>query len=215
MFLRLHQFLNSYYRYCTMINTSNKSIRGFIFCTVVGFSLLFLYNPAAADIYRYVDANGTIHFTNIPTSPRYRLFREERSTLSRNGATRYDQLIKEISRRHDMDPALVKAVIKTESDFDPQAVSKKGARGLMQLRPDTLKDLNVYNAFHPRDNINGGVKFLKQLLKRFDNNLTLSLAAYNAGPSVVEKYEAIPPYKETQGYVKKVLNYFDRYRQEL
>ena len=198
-----------------MINISNKSIGGFIFCSVLVVSLLFLYNPAAADIYRYVDANGTIHFTNIPTSPRYRLFREERSTLRGNSATRYDQLIKEIAGRHDIDPALVKAVIKTESDFDPHAVSKKGARGLMQLMPETLKDLNVYNPFHPRDNINGGVKFLKQLLKRFDNNLTLSLAAYNAGPSVVEKYEAIPPYKETQGYVKKVLNYFDRYRQEL
>jgi soluble lytic murein transglycosylase-like protein len=198
-----------------MINISNKSIGGFIFCSVLVVSLLFLYNPAAADIYRYVDANGTIHFTNIPTSPRYRLFKEERSTLRGNGATRYDQLIKEIAGRHDIDPALVKAVIKTESDFDPHAVSKKGARGLMQLMPETLKDLNVYNPFHPRDNINGGVKFLKQLLKRFDNNLTLSLAAYNAGPSVVEKYEAIPPYKETQGYVKKVLNYFDRYRQEL
>lgn len=198
-----------------MINISNKSIGGFIFCSVLVVSLLFLYNPAAADIYRYVDANGTIHFTNIPTSPRYRLFKEERSTLRGNGATRYDQLIKEIAGRHDIDPALVKAVIKTESDFDPHAVSKKGARGLMQLMPETLKDLNIYNPFHPRDNINGGVKFLKQLLKRFDNNLTLSLAAYNAGPSVVEKYEAIPPYKETQGYVKKVLNYFDRYRQEL
>ena len=198
-----------------MITISNKSIRGYIFSTVVGLSLLFLENPAGADIYRYVDANGTIHFTNIPTSPRYRLFREERRTLRGNGATRYDHLIKEISRRHDIDPALVKAVIKTESDFDPQAVSKKGARGLMQLMPETLKDMNVYNPFHPRDNINGGVRFLKQLLERFDNNLTLSLAAYNAGPSVVEKYAAIPPYKETQGYVKKVLNYFDRYRQEL
>jgi soluble lytic murein transglycosylase len=198
-----------------MITISNNAIRGFLLCGVLGVSLLYLHNPAGADIYRYVDANGTIHFTNIPTSPRYRLFRQDRSTRSRKSPTRYDQLIKEISQRHNIDPALVKAVIKTESDFDPQAVSKKGARGLMQLMPETLKDLNVYNPFHPRDNINGGVKFLKQLLKRFDNNLTLSLAAYNAGPTVVEKYEAIPPYKETQGYVKKVLNYFDRYRQEL
>jgi len=215
MFLRLNQFLNSYLRYWTMIDMNNKCMRGYIFCAVLGLSFLSLHNSARADIYRYVDGNGTIHFTNIPTSPRYRLFRQDRSTLSRNSATRYDHLIKEISQRHDINPALVKAVIKTESDFDPQAVSKKGARGLMQLMPATLKDMNVYNPFHPRDNINGGVRFLKQLLKRFDNNLTLSLAAYNAGPTVVEKYEAIPPFKETQGYVKKVLNYFDRYRQEL
>lgn len=190
-------------------------MRRLIFCSVLGLSFLCLHNSVGADIYRYVDAQGTIHFTNIPTSPHYRLFRRARSTLGTRGATRYDQLIKEISRRHDMDPALIKAVIKAESDFDPHAVSKKGARGLMQLMPQTLKDLNVYNPFHPRDNINGGVKFLKQLLERFNNNLMLSLAAYNAGATVVEKYEAIPPFKETQGYVKRVLNYFDRYRQEL
>lgn len=194
---------------------NSKVIRGFLFCSVLGLSLLCLHTPAGADIYRYVDENGTIHFTNVPTSPRYRLFRGERSTPVRRGASHYDELIKEIARKHDVEPALVKAVIRTESDFDPHAVSKKGARGLMQLMPETLKDLNVYNPFHPRDNINGGVTFLKQLLKRFDNDLVLSLAAYNAGPAVVEKYEAIPPFKETQGYVKKVLNYLDHYRQEL
>jgi len=190
-------------------------LRGFLFCSVLGLSFLFLSSPAEADIYRYVDANGTIHFTNMPTSTRYELIIREGGTPRRRATTCYDHLIKEIAGSHDIDPALVKAVIKTESNFDPRAVSKKGAQGLMQLMPETVKDLNVYNPFHPRDNINGGVKFLKQLLKRFNNDLMLSLAAYNAGPAVVEKYEAIPPFKETQGYVKKVLNYFDRYRQEL
>jgi soluble lytic murein transglycosylase len=170
-----------------------------------------------ADIYRYVDSNGTIHFTNTPTTPRYQLFKKSK-TKRRVGAintAQYDHLIKEISKQYRINPALVKAVIKAESNFDPYAVSKKGARGLMQLMPATMKDLQVYNPFHPRDNINGGVKFLKQLLERFNNDLSLSLAAYNAGPNAVEQYEAIPPYAETQHYVKKVLNYFDRYRQEL
>jgi soluble lytic murein transglycosylase len=170
-----------------------------------------------ADIYRYVDANGTIHFTNTPTTPRYQLFKKSKTKrrVRSISTARYDHLIKEISERYSINPALVKAVIKAESNFDPYAVSKKGAQGLMQLMPATMKDLEVYNPFHPRENISGGVKFLKQLLERFNNDLHLSLAAYNAGPNVVEQYEAIPPYEETQHYVKKVLNYFDRYRQEL
>lgn len=200
-----------------MIWRSTKKLCNGIFCAVTFCGFLFLHNGVEADIYRYVDANGTIHFTNTPTTPRYQLFKKSKKKR-RVGAistARYDHLIKEISKRYSINPALVKAVIKAESNFDPYAVSKKGARGLMQLMPETMKDLQVYNPFHPRENINGGVKFLKQLLDRFNHDLSLSLAAYNAGPNVVEQYEAIPPYEETQHYVKKVLNYFDRYRQGL
>ncbi len=182
---------------------------------ILGFSVSCLPYLARADIYSYVDKNGTIHFTNLPTSNRYQLFRKDKRSTRHSNNKRYDQLIREISQRHNINPALVKAVIKAESDFDPNAVSKKGARGLMQLMPKTLKDLKVSDPFHPRENINGGVRFLKRLLKRFNNNLTLTLAAYNAGAKTVERYDDIPPYQETQLYVKKVLNYFDRYRQEL
>jgi soluble lytic murein transglycosylase len=197
-----------------MRTTAHKGLTFAIDCAAV-LLLLCLAHPAPADIYQYVDKRGTIHFTNVPTNTRYKLFRQEKNRLAMVETTRYDGLIKEISRRYDVHPALVKAVIKAESGFDPNAVSKKGAQGLMQLMPETVYDLKVYDPFHPRDNINGGVKFLKQLMSRFNNNLPLTLAAYNAGPEVVAKYEDIPPYEETQHYVRKVLRYFDRYRQEL
>jgi soluble lytic murein transglycosylase len=200
-----------------MIWRSTEKLYKGMFCAVTFCGFLFLHNEVVADIYRYVDAKGTIHFTNTPTTPRYQLFKKSktRKRIAAVNTGRYDHLIKEISNQYRINPALVKAVIKAESNFDPYAVSKKGARGLMQLMPDTMKDLQVYNPFHPRENINGGVKFLKQLLERFNNDLPLSLAAYNAGPNAVEQYATIPPYEETQHYVKKVLNYFDRYRQEL
>ncbi len=193
-----------------------KKIYSFILCLCILLSLVCLPPLARADIYRYIDKDGTLHFTNLPTTHRYKLFKRGRGTIRKSsGPTRYDRLIREISQKHGMNPALVKAVIKAESDFNPRAVSKKGARGLMQLMPKTIKDLKVYGPFLPRDNIDGGVRHLKKLFKRFDNSVTLSLAAYNAGAKAVERYDDIPPYQETKHYVKKVLNYFDRYRLEI
>jgi soluble lytic murein transglycosylase len=192
--------------------------RGIIFAVPWAAALFlccFSWPAHAGGIYKYVDRNGTIHFTNVPTNSRYKLISEDPDTYSTVESSRFDGLIKEIAYRYDVKPALVKAVIKAESGFDPNAVSKKGAQGLMQLMPETSYDLEVDDPFHPRDNINGGVKFLKRLMERFNNDLTLTLAAYNAGPEAVAKYEDVPPYEETRHYVKKVLAYYDRYLREI
>jgi soluble lytic murein transglycosylase-like protein len=179
--------------------------------------LVFTF-PASADIYKYVDAEGVIHLTNVPTQSgvKYTLImREKRVLLDRKlgeNISQYDELIMKASGKYNVEPALVKAIIKAESNFNHRAVSRKGAKGLMQLMPATASSLQVRDSFHPENNIEGGVKYVRYLLNFFNGNLPLALAAYNAGENAVLRYGGIPPYRETQTYVRRVLSYLDRFK---
>jgi soluble lytic murein transglycosylase len=181
-------------------------------------ALIFtIFAPAAlADIYRYIDENGVMHFTNAPTSSsnEFKLFLRERSKAAPSWyySERYDQIITEASERFGVSFPLLKAIIKAESDFDARAVSKKGAMGLMQIMPQNFKLLGLKDPFDPTQNIHAGARYFKQLYERFKGKLALSLAAYNAGPSAVDRYKTIPPYEETEEYVKRVLKYYYSYK---
>lgn len=167
---------------------------------------------AWATIYTFTDEAGTVHFTNVPDDPRYRptTGQRKRSPVASRNTVIYDEHIREASLLYQIDPHLIKAVIQAESNFDCRAVSKKGAKGLMQLMPETAKDLNVYDPFDPQANILGGTLYLRQLLERFDGDLKMVLAAYNAGPNRVETLGEIPNIPETQTYVRRVLGNYKK-----
>ena len=128
---------------------------------------------------------------------------------------KYFALVVRVSKRHQVEPALIAAIIKAESGYNPKAVSHKGARGMMQLMPLTAAELGVENSFNPEHNINGGVRYYKKLLKRYNGNIELALAAYNAGMQTVKKYKGVPPFKATHHYIKKVLHYYQVYKKTL
>jgi soluble lytic murein transglycosylase-like protein len=175
--------------------------------------LISLAPPASADIYRYVEKDGTVCFTNdIPAKPNYELFIKERKKRKVPSTSRYDKFISEASQKHGVSFAILKAIVKVESDFNPRAVSKKGAMGLMQIMPENFKSLRVKNPFNPRENIMAGAWYFKQLLNRFDGKLHLALAAYNAGPDNVSRSQTIPPIRETELYVKKVIRYYNLFK---
>lgn len=169
--------------------------------------------PASADVYSYVEPDGTIAFTNVPTDPRYRKLRTETPPKRLNLQARdLERIIARHALRYRLEPALLQAVIKAESDFDPAAVSKAGAVGLMQLMPQTAARLDVRNPYDPDDNIAGGARYLRELLDRFRGNLPLTLAAYNAGEQMVERHQGLPPIDETRRYVSKVLRFYQGFR---
>jgi soluble lytic murein transglycosylase len=172
-------------------------------------SLTFSVPTTTAEIYQYIGRDGSISLTNVPSDSRYQKIEAE---SSRFHTTMSEQELEPVIRRHSsrqqIHPALIRAVIKAESDFDPRAVSRAGAIGLMQLMPQTAIRLDVRDMYNPDDNVGGGAKYLRQLLDRFHGNLPLALAAYNAGENAVDRYQALPPFDETRQYVRKVLRYY-------
>lgn len=138
--------------------------------------------------------------------------RRPRTNAASENESKYDEIISYAARKHNLDPALIKAVVKAESNFNVRDISNKGAVGLMQLMPDTARGLGVKNSYEPSSNINGGAKYLRYMLELFDWDLEKALAAYNAGPYAVYKYNDVPPYRETKGYIKNVYNNYQNYR---
>lgn len=178
-------------------------------------ALLFLFSilpctASAGTIYYYQDQNGTFHFTDLPTSDRYRPFAVFRSRDVRSQDI--FQITEKYGSQYSVDPRLIRAMIQVESNFNPNAVSRAGAQGLMQIMPDTQKDLGLTAPFEPDPNIEAGTRYFKYLLDRFES-LPLALAAYNAGPSRVEQYNGIPPFRETQDYVTRVLEIYSSSKQ--
>jgi soluble lytic murein transglycosylase len=168
-----------------------------------------------ADVYAYKDANGVITFTNVPNHSGYRRILRDRNGPVSIGSLvtgSFDDLILTASGRHNIDAHLIRAVIKAESDFNSSARSHKGAMGLMQLMPDTARLYNVSDAYDPGENVEGGARHLRMLLDRYQGDVELSLAAYNAGSGAVEKHGGIPPFVETREYVRRVLRFYDSYR---
>jgi soluble lytic murein transglycosylase-like protein len=194
-------------------------------------SVLFVAFVAAvpqahADIYGYTDDNGVAHFSNVPANDRYALILKSPpeptaghpSSLAGPAgnwqvrAASYRKLIDHAARRAALQPELLRAIIAVESAFNPKAVSRAGAQGLMQLHPKTARRYGVGDAFDPEQNVRAGARYLSDLLHRYDNNLELALAAYNAGEDAVDRYgRQIPPYRETQEYVPAVLRLYRRF----
>jgi soluble lytic murein transglycosylase len=174
---------------------------------------LSLASPTWADVYVYKDGRGVLTFTNVPTHQGFRrVIREGFPRPSGSSANSYEDVIRSASDRHRVDPDLIRAVIKVESDFNSSARSHKGAMGLMQLMPDTARLHNVVDLYDPVANIDGGVRHLKLLLGRYQGDLQLSLAAYNAGMKAVERHGGIPPFAETRDYVRRVLGHYKSYQ---
>jgi soluble lytic murein transglycosylase-like protein len=193
-------------------------------------SLLLFSAAALSDIYSKEDEDGTIHFTNMKPSGRdrkhYKVYlKTPPIRMARPGVvpvparstdasryTRYDASIVEASRTFSIPEPFIRAVIRVESDYDPRVVSVAGAEGLMQLMPGTARRMNVKNSFDPHDNIMGGTRYLRYLANMFSGDMVLTIAGYHAGEGAVMKYRGVPPYESTQGYIKKVLKYYNHFK---
>lgn len=190
------------------------------FTVLIALILAALGSPQAAEIYHYVTPDGTAVYTNwpplnSPTKKQSPFYTEvtpvndpKRGNSSVNLPQNYSSLIRKVSSDYGLDPNLIQAIIQVESNFDPKAISPKGAMGIMQLMPETVRLNKVTDPFNPEENLNGGARHVRYLLDTYDNNLDLVLAAYNAGEGVVNRYGSIPPYPETIDYVTKVKSLF-------
>jgi len=198
-----------------------KYIHGKIIALLVFAALIFVMTGSNGDIYKYVDSNGIPEFTDRQINNNYRLIYKTANKPNdikahidtkafKLNRRRYTPMIDQLALRHGLDANLVHAVVTMESAYDPRATSSKGAVGLMQLMPGTAERYGVYDREDPEDNLSGGVRYLKDLLKQFQS-LHLALAAYNAGEGAVQKYgNKIPPYPETQNYVRKVIQHYKK-----
>lgn len=214
--------------------TAIRSAAGVL--VLLGFTLSLGAAPANAQVYSFRDRGGTLHFTNVPSDTRFHAMPMEhahvitrlpyttgpgaaddaRYAFARAGRmwsgppVDLERMIDETAQRYGVETALVHAVVRAESDFDHLAISSSGAQGLMQLMPQTASEVGVRNAFQPRENLEGGVYYLRQLIDRFGGNQQLAVAGYNAGPGAVERFGGVPPYAETIEYLQRVF----RFRQE-
>ena len=191
--------------------------------SVVLFSLLFIVSTASSDIFKYIDENGVTCYTDAPLEKKNQKVIDEKSNKVVPDKKKvekplvvnadYSSYVQKSARKYEIEPELIHAVIRTESNGNNRAVSKKGAMGLMQLMPSTASDMNVGNPFNPEENIEGGTRYLRYLIEKFNGNLTLAVAAYNSGPKTVERYGNVPPISETKQYVSRVLALYNGKRQ--
>jgi len=191
---------------------------GVVTALVIFAAAAFFSHSALSAVYYYVDDEGVYHFTNNPRSAEF-----NKLSIWKDGGgdptvieldPYYNDIINQACAYYKVDPVLIKAMIKVESNFDKDAVSRAGAQGLMQLMPATARRFNVTDPFHPVQNIWAGVYFVKYLMVKYHHNYDLVLAAYNAGEGAVAKYNGVPPYKETVNYLHKVKAYWKLYRKK-
>lgn len=179
-----------------------------IFAVVIA---LFPMGDAAADVYRFRDESGVWHFSNTRSDVRYRLYLKTSRLGGAQYLKKYDAIIRRAAEQFDIEVNLIKAIIKAESSFDPDAISESGAQGLMQLMPDTAEEMRVGNAFDPEENILGGTRYLSLLLKRFEQDKRLAIAAYNVGPTAVTKHNDVPPIPQTRRFVERVIKFYKEF----
>jgi soluble lytic murein transglycosylase-like protein len=186
-------------------------------CGLVAFAATIAPAAGRADIYQTVGPDGVVSFSNTKAKGA-KLYHKDKPQVflpadtSPERYTRYDTWIREAAALYQIPEALIRAVIRVESDFDPRAVSPANARGLMQMIPETAERMLVTDVFDPRQNIFGGVRYLRVLANTFNGDLALTVAAYNAGEGAVMRHGGIPPYAETQDYVVKVIGFYRQYR---